>query len=304
MMMGLGVGAFAAGTFHLMNHAFFKALLFLGAGSVIHAVHSQEIFDMGGLRRKMKVTSLTFIIGGLALAGIPPFSGFWSKDEILLGAFESGHMAIFAIGLLTALFTAFYTFRLIFVVFFGKPRGHHADHVHESPAVMSIPLALLAVLALTSGIIGSPFMENAYQSFILGGHGEAEHHVNYLVMGLSIGVAVLGIFGAWLKYSTSLLPSNVMSKNNIVYKVVSNKYYIDEIYAFTLVRPTHAIARFILTFDQKVVDGAVNGVAWVASRVGNGLKHLQTGYVQNYALVMVISVVVLIIWSFRALQLF
>ena len=304
MMMGLGVGAFAAGTFHLMNHAFFKALLFLGAGSVIHAVHSQEIFDMGGLSRKMKITSLTFVIGGLALAGIPPFSGFWSKDEILLGAFESGHTAIFAIVLLTALFTAFYTFRLIFVVFFGKPRGHHGDHVHESPAVMAVPLMLLAALALTSGLLGSPFMGNAYQSFILGGHGEAEHHINYLVMGLSIGVAVLGIFGAWLKYSTSLLPSNVMSKNNIIYQLLVNKYYIDEIYEFTLVKPTHAIARYVLIFDQRVIDGAVNGVAWVVARIGGSLKYLQTGYAQNYALVMVISVVVLIIWSFRAIQLF
>jgi len=211
-------------------------------------------------------------------------------------------MGIFAIGLLTALFTAFYTFRLIFVVFFGKARGHHADHVHESPAVMAVPLILLAVLALSTGLLGSPFTGYAYQSFILG--GGFEHHTNYMVMGLSIGVAVLGIFGAWLKYSTNLLPSNVLSKNNIVYKLLVNNYYIDEIYEFTLVRPTHAIARYVLTFDQKVIDGAVNGVAKATARIGGGLKYVQTGYAQNYALVMVVSVVVLIIWSFRAMELF
>jgi len=302
MMMGLGVGAFAAGTFHLMNHAFFKALLFLGAGSVIHAVHSQEIFDMGGLFRKMKITAVTFLIGGLALAGVPPLSGFWSKDEILLGAYQGGHTAIFAIGLLTALLTAFYTFRLIFVVFFGPPRGHHADHVHESPAVMAIPLVLLAVLALSSGLIGSPWAHFAYQDFILHGHGE--HHTDYMVMAFSIGVALLGIFAAWLKYGTSLLPSNVMSKSNPIYRLLVNKYYMDELYEYTLVRPTHAVARFVLSFDQRVVDGAVNGVAWVASRVGSGLRRLQTGYVQGYALVMVVSVVVLIMWSFRVLDLY
>lgn len=302
MMMGLGVGAFAAGAFHLMTHAFFKALLFLGAGSVIHAVHSQEIFDMGGLWKKMKITSITFIIGGLALAGVPPFAGFWSKDEILLGAFTSGHTAIFAVGVLTALMTAFYTFRLIFVVFFGKPRGHHSDHVHESPAVMSVPLMMLGFLALTAGLIGSPVAGNAFQSFILGGHGE-EHHINYMVMGVSIAVALIGIAAAWLKYGTNMLPSGVITKDNPVYKLLANKYYMDELYYYTLIVPTHAVARAVLAFDQKVVDGAVNGTAWVTKKFGEGMKQVQTGYVQNYALYMLVGLVVLIIWSFRILGL-
>jgi len=302
MMMGLGVGAFAAGAFHLMTHAFFKALLFLGAGSVIHAVHSQEIFDMGGLWKKMKITSITFVIGGLALAGVPPFAGFWSKDEILLGAFTSGHTVIFAVGVLTALMTAFYTFRLIFVVFFGKPRGHHSDHVHESPAVMSVPLMLLGFLALTAGLVGSPFAHNAFQSFILDGHG-TEHHINYMVMGVSIAVALIGIAAAWLKYGTNMLPSGVITKDNPIYKLLANKYYMDELYYYTLVVPTHAIARAVLAFDQKVVDGAVNGTAWVAKKFGEGMKQVQTGYVQNYALYMLVGLVVLIIWSFRILGL-
>lgn len=303
MMIGLGVGAYAAGTFHLMTHAFFKALLFLGAGSVIHAVHSQEIFDMGGLWKKMKLTTITFVIGGLALAGVPPLAGFWSKDEILLGAYTSGHTAIFWIGIVTALMTAFYTFRMIFIVFFGKPRTHHVDHAHESPLVMSGPLAILAFFALFVGLLGSPLAHNGFQSFILGGHGE-EHHINYMVMGLSIGVALLGILAAFLKYGINVLPSNVISKDNPIYKLVANKYYIDELYYYTLIVPTHAVARIALIFDQKIVDGAVNGVAWLTVKFGSGLKHIQTGSVQNYALYMVAGMVVLIIWSFKVLGLY
>ncbi|MHB8840723.1 MAG: NADH-quinone oxidoreductase subunit L [Candidatus Aquicultor sp.] len=302
MMMGLGVGAYAAGAFHLMTHAFFKALLFLGAGSVIHAVHSQEIFDMGGLWKKMKITSITFLIGGLALAGVPPFAGFWSKDEILAGAFQSGHITIFIFGLVTAALTAFYTFRLIFIVFFGKPRGHHSEHVHESPAVMSVPLIVLAFFALTIGLIGSPFAQNAFQGFIAHGH-EAEAP-NYMVMGASVLIVLIGIGFAYMKYMTSMLPSNVISKDNFVYKLLVNKYYMDELYHYMLIVPTHAIARAALVFDQTVVDGAVNGVAWVSMQFGKGLRHIQTGYVQNYALYMVIGLVVLLIWSIKILGLF
>ncbi|MDI6715434.1 MAG: NADH-quinone oxidoreductase subunit L [Actinomycetota bacterium] len=299
MMMGLGVGAFAAGMFHLFTHAFFKALLFLGAGSVIHAVHSQEIHDMGGLGPRMKITSLTFIIGGLALAGVPPFSGFWSKDEILLGAYTSGHTAIFWVGILTALLTAFYTFRLIFIVFFGKPRGHHVDHVHESPPVMSVPLIILGTLALVAGMVGSPYLGHFFQVFITNSH-EVEH-ANMFVMGLSIAVAITGIFAAWLKYGTRLLPSGVISKDNPIYKLLVNKYYFDELYYYVLIKPTHAIAKYVLSFDQKIIDGAVNGVAWVSTKVGSGLRQIQTGYVQNYALYMLAGLIVLIIWSFKIL---
>ena len=299
MMMGLGVGAFAAGAFHLFTHAFFKALLFLGAGSVIHAVHSQEIFEMGGLWKKMKITSITFIIGGLALAGVPPFAGFWSKDEILLGAYTSGHTVIFWIGILTALLTAFYTFRLIFIVFFGQPRADHHGHAHESPAVMSVPLLILGFFALTAGLLGSPFMHNAFQGFIAPGH-EAEA-INPLVMGLSVAVALIGITAAWLKYGTQLLPENIIGKDNPVYKLVANKYYMDELYQYMLITPTHMVARFILGFDQKVVDGIVNGVAKVVAAFGSGMKRLQTGYVQNYALFMLVGLIILIIWSFRFL---
>ncbi|HEY3375780.1 MAG TPA: NADH-quinone oxidoreductase subunit L [Candidatus Aquicultor sp.] len=302
MMVGLGVGAFAAGSFHLMTHAFFKALLFLGSGSVIHAVHSQDIFDMGGLWKKMKITTVTFIIGSLALAGVPPLAGFWSKDEILLGAYTSGHTVIFWLGLLTALLTAFYTFRMVFIVFFGMPRSHHVEHAHESPAVMSWPLIVLAFFALTAGLAGSPWLGNAFQHFIMPGH-EAEAP-NMFVMGLSILVALIGIGAAYLKYGTSMLPSNVISKDNFFYKLLANKYYIDEFYYYALIIPTHAVARAALLFDQKVVDGAVNGVAWITSKAGGGLKFIQTGYVRNYALYMVGGLVVLIVWSFRILGLY
>jgi NADH-quinone oxidoreductase subunit L len=341
MMMGLGVGAFAAGAFHLMTHAFFKALLFLGAGSVIHAVHSQEIHEMGGLFKKLKITGTTFIIGGLALAGVPPLAGFWSKDEILLGAFESdmsGHMVIFIFGLLTAFITAFYTFRLIFIVFFGdngaknavamaatkssgkakstkntkkgkakKDSKHDSHHVHESPPIMSVPLIILAVLAALAGLIGSPLTENAFQGFVMHSFmlGEqVEHEPNAMVMGLSVLVAMLGILFAWLKYEKKALPSGVISKDNFFYKLLENKYYMDELYYYTLIVPTHAIARFILAFDQRVVDGAVNGIAWVTVKMGSNLKIVQTGNVQNYALYMITGIIVLIVWCFRILGLY
>jgi NADH-quinone oxidoreductase subunit L len=348
MMMALGVGAFAAGAFHLMTHAFFKALLFLAAGSVIHAVHSQEIFEMGGLLKKMKITGTTFIIGGLALAGVPPLAGFWSKDEILLGAFESdmsGHMAVFIIGLLTAFITAFYTFRMIFVVFFGEFGGnktafqmratgknkkkvkpakntktnknaktvknsktkHEKHHVHESPLVMSVPLIFLAVLAVIAGIVGSPLMHNTFQefmthSFMLDLH--AEHGANIAVMGLSILVALLGIAMAWFKYGVDALPSGIITKDNFFYKLLVNKYYMDELYYQVLIVPTHAVAKFVLAFDQRVVDGAVNGVAWITVKIGSSLRVVQTGNVQNYALYMITGIILLIIWSFKVLGLY
>ncbi|MBI4733690.1 MAG: NADH-quinone oxidoreductase subunit L [Rubrobacteridae bacterium] len=309
MMMGLGVGAFAAGTFHLMTHAFFKALLFLGAGSVIHAVHSQEIFEMGGLLKKMKITGTTFIIGGLVLAGVPPLAGFWSKDEILLGAYNSdisGHMIIFVIGLLTALITAFYTFRLIFIVFFGKPRSKKVNHAHESPMVMSIPLILLGTLAAVAGFVGSPLTHNAFQEFV--NHSfmvqvHAEHEANMVVMGLSILVALLGITIAWLKYVKNILPSGVISKDNFFYKLLVNKYYFDEMYYKALIAPTHALAKAVQIFDQRVIDGAVNGVAWLTIKLGSNLRVIQTGYLRNYALYMVTGLIILIIWSFRVLGL-
>lgn len=298
MMLGLGVGAYAAGIFHLMTHAFFKALLFLGAGSVIHSVQGQEIFKMGGLARKMKVTSVTFIIGGLALAGVPPLSGFWSKDEILTSAYASGNTAIFIVGLLTALLTAFYTFRLIFVVFFGEPQHHSAEHAHESPAVMSIPLIILGALAAVAGLIGSPLMNNAFQGFVAHGH-EAEK-LNLTVMGLSTAAALLGVFGAWLQYVRKIFPAIIASRENTqLYFLLLNKYYLDELYYVAIVLPTKLIANAVLAFDQKVVDGIVNGIAWLIVRIGKAFRRIQSGYVQNYAFYMIAGLIVLIIYSLR-----
>ena len=192
MIMAMGVGAMTAGMFHLMTHAFFKSLLFLGAGSVIHAMaDEQDIWKMGGLYKKMPITTWTFVIGALALSGIPPLSGFWSKDEILLGAFASGHTGLYVLGSLVAFMTAFYMFRLIFVAFFGANNG--GEHAHESPATMTVPLIILAVLAVVAGFVGSPLMDNAFAHYIT--YPGAEHHMpNAAIMIASSLLALSGIF--------------------------------------------------------------------------------------------------------------
>jgi NADH-quinone oxidoreductase subunit L len=188
-----------------------------------------------------------------------------------------------------------------------KATKHDSHHVHESPPIMSIPLIILAVLAVVAGLAGSPLTENAFQGFVMHSFmlGEqVEHEPNMMVMGLSILVALLGILLAWLKYEKKALPSGVITKDNFFYKLLTNKYYMDELYHYTLIVPTHAIARFVLTFDQRVVDGAVNGIAWVTVKIGSSLRVVQTGNVQNYALYMITGIIILIVWCFRILGLY
>ena len=265
MMMGLGMGGYSAGIFHLVTHAFFKALLFLCAGSVIHAIHTQDIQKMGGLLSKLKVTGVTFIIGSLAIAGVPPFSGFWSKDEILSEALNSGHPLLFGIGLLTSLLTAFYIFRLIFLVLFGKTRTEL--HPHESPKVMIIPLIVLALFSASIGFIGSPFMHFAFQRFI---HPEAHTtfslQPSYFVLALSTIVALLGIGIAYSFYilDYKVLPASLRARFSPLYKIIYNKYYIDEIYDFVFIKPCLALSKFASGFDSGIIDGAVNRAAQAA----------------------------------------
>ena len=324
MMMGLGLGGYSAGIFHLVTHAFFKALLFLCAGSVIHAVHTQDIQKMGGLLPKLKVTGTTFIIASLAIAGIPPFSGFWSKDEILSEALNTGHPVLFAIGVLTSIFTAFYIFRLIFLVLFGKMRSEL--HPHESPKVMIVPLSILAIFSALIGFIGSPFMHYAFQGFI---HPEGAHislEPNYFVMGLSTLVAFLGGAIAYTIYMlhNRILPQTVRAKFALLYKAVYNKYYIDEAYEFLFINPCIKLSILSDKFDSRIIDGAVNGTAWVMiiiSRIkswfdlyiidgivnltakvtglfSRSLRLAQTGLVQFYLLVAFLGLVVIIIIKF------
>ena len=313
MMIGLGVGGYSAGTFHLMTHAFFKALLFLCAGSVIHSIHTQDIQNMGGVFQKMKVTGTTFIIAALAISGVPPFAGFWSKDEILSEILHNGHPFIFIIAAATSFLTAFYMFRLIFLALFGKPRSELRPH--ESPKVMTIPLCVLAVFAAFIGLIGSPFMNNLFQRFIQTGaqHEASIPKADYSIMGLSTVIALVGIGMAYLFYilNNKILPQKVRGKFGVLYKIVYNKYYVDEIYGFLFINPVIRLAKAAFKFDAGIIDGAVNasakGVvilsrikAWIDRYIVDGavnmtaqavgwssavLRRVQTGYVQTYLLI-------------------
>ena len=290
MMFALGVATmdhplgYTASMFHLFTHAFFKALLFLGAGALIHAVHSNEIWDMGGLARKMPITHATVLIATLAIAGIWPLAGFFSKDEILVSALENQHYGIFGLGLLVAGITAFYMFRIYFVSFWGKARSKHAEHAHEAPLVMLIPLMILAVLSVVAGWV--PMGE-----FVsLGGasHGAAEgahHGINWAVAGPSLFVAAIGISVAWFLYGSGHeeRSKSVASSLGGVYTTIKKKFYFDELYLFI----THKVVfRFVAApiawFDRHVVDGGVNLSGWITRTSSTALSRLQTGQVQTY----------------------
>ena len=299
MFMALGVGAWAIAIFHLMTHAFFKALLFLGAGSVIHAMGGEQDMDkMGGLRKRIPATYYTLVAGALALSGIFPFAGFWSKDDILGATWRDGKYLIWAVGLIAAFITAFYTFRMIFMTFFGKPRmdKETEKHIHESPWSMIVPLVVLAIGALLAGFLGMPGKLGAIQSFldpvfapadhILGIHEHTLAAIDYVLMVVSVLVAMLGIVLAWFMYvRRTYLPAFVGRKVRPVYKVVYNKFYVDEFYAATVVRLSVDGSRWLWkNFDEKIIDGAVNGTAWLWQRAGAVVRPLQTGRVQNYLL--------------------
>ncbi|UCF79777.1 MAG: NADH-quinone oxidoreductase subunit L [Candidatus Eiseniibacteriota bacterium] len=318
MMLALGCGGYVAGMFHLMTHAFFKALLFLGAGSVIHAVHEQDIREMGGLGGKMKVTSTTFLIACLAIAGIPPLSGFWSKDEILVAVKESHNLGLYAIAVGGALLTAFYMFRLYFLVFCGKEKGE----AHESPYVMALPLVVLGVLSVCSGWVGLPWLEHNVAGFLSGGEAHGHHGPDYTVMGMSILVAGAGIFLAYATYIRGWIVRDAFSRRlGPLYSLLYNKYYVDEIYLSLIVRPLVSLTRALFAFDLAVidgavngsarltviwsrakkwvdiyiVDGAVNGVAFLTELAGSVARRTQSGYVQQYALMIVLGLATIVI---------
>ncbi len=279
MVMALGLGAYVAGAFHLITHAFFKALLFMGSGSVIvGAHHEQDMMEMGGLRSRMKITFWTYIVGTLALAGIPPLAGFWSKDEILTDAFAHGHMVAWAVGSLAAFLTAFYMGRQIFLVFFGEPRGDHAAHAHESPKTMVYPLVVLAFFAAILGFAGVPedfpvlgrLLGNPFHHFV--GHEFAAVPVDFRVMGLSILLACGGLGLGYLIYGRKPLKAgqpDPLTRLGIVYKVLKNKYYFDEIYHTILIRPTIWLGDVMAVVDK-------NGLDWVVNAVGRGVVGLGT----------------------------
>ncbi len=284
MVLGVGAGAYAAAIFHLMTHAFFKACLFLGSGSVIHAMGGeQDMREMGGLKEKMPYTFWTFFISTLAIAGIPPLSGFFSKDEILWKAFSGGHPLLWVIGFAGAGMTAFYMFRQVFMVFFGESRAdHHTQHhLHESPPVMTYPLIILAVGAVLAGFLGVPAAlggSNRFEQWLepvfAGGHGHAAHgtahgveSIEYLLMLASVGIAAAGIGLAYQVYYRKTLSPEVFSAagGGMPYDLVYNKYYIDEIYQATFVRLTLFLCWLGSSFDRYVIDFIVDGAAKVTA---------------------------------------
>jgi NADH-quinone oxidoreductase subunit L len=332
MFLGLGVGAFAGGIFHLMTHAFFKSLLFLSAGSVIHALAGeQDMRNMGGLRDRLPWTYKVFLIGALVIAGIPGLSGFFSKDEILASAFASGHYILWVLGIVGAGMTAFYMFRLLFMSFFGSERlTLDVKHrIHESPPVMMVPLQVLAVLSVIGGYIGLPRVLGGRQWFgrfmatSTGRHGiSLPPSTEILLMVLSAGVGIAGIYGAYFIYLKKKgEPARRLAERfRTVYRVVSHKYYVDEVYNRAVVGGammagrvsawidahildgivdgaaalTRKVSSLSIKFDGGIVDGAVNGIGTVHRLLSSGLRKVQSGYIYNYALAIVLGIVILI----------
>jgi NADH-quinone oxidoreductase subunit L len=314
MFLGCGVGAYAAGIFHLMTHAFFKGLLFLGAGSVIHAVGGeQDMRKMGGLRKKIPVTFWTMLVATLAIAGFPPFAGFFSKDEILSSAYAGpyANKVLWAVGLAAALLTSFYMFRLIFLTFFGKPQYDERKlHVHESPKNMLVPLVILAIFSTVGGWLAAPKFWGGQDSFhnyldpVFAATAKlapavemeegAAHALELQLSGIAVLVALAGfLFAWWLYFRRPQAPKRLAESMRGLYSLVFHKYYVDEIYAALIVRPLLWISTHVFwhAMDEGVIDGTVNGMARSARETGGELRKLQSGNERSYASWVVIGAV-------------
>ncbi len=330
MFLGVGVGAYSAGIFHLMTHAFFKGLLFLGAGSVMHALSGElDMRKMGGLRKKIPITFWTFFIATLAISGIPGFSGFFSKDEILWQAFSSphGHFLLWLIAAIAAGMTAFYMFRALFMTFFGESRvDHHvAHHIHESPRIMTIPLIILAILSIVGGYVGIPHVlggANHIHEFLspVFGHGseaikthqgfslfskafaatgdQSSHsaYLELLMMIISVIIAIIGIGIAYLFYiKNPELPRILAERRKGLYKLVYNKYYVDEIYQVLFVNSLKRLGIGLWRgVDEFIIDGTVNGIAYLIGYLSILIRRIQTGLVQHYAFSMMVGGVIIL----------
>lgn len=295
MMLALGLGSWTAGIFHLFTHAFFKALLFLGAGSVIHAVHTQNIQEMGGLGKSMRVTAWTFAIGALALSGIPPLSGFWSKDAILTVALEENPL-LFVVGLAAAFCTALYMTRLFVLVFLGKPKATKASiaGAKESPAVMTAPLITLAALAVIAGFVETPW--NGWFASWLSDEAGASHGSALAIL-LSITVGVLGIVSGWLLFGKRQERGGGGFAERMpgLVKLAENKYYIDEGYEAVFVKGLRGLGTAFAAFDKYVIGGAVKLAGVCANAAGKLALRLQNGQVQTYSLAAVLGIIVIVI---------
>jgi NADH-quinone oxidoreductase subunit L len=325
MFVAVGIGAYGAGIFHLMTHAFFKALLFLGAGSVMHAMNGViDMRQLGGLRDKMPRTYITFLAAALAIAGFPFFSGFFSKDEILTSAFAWGHIAIWVIGLVTASLTAFYVFRAFFLTFHTEPRwakdkgqttndeGHHSSFVvshssfypHESPAVMTIPLAILAVLSVIGGFVGMPkvlgpnLLEHYFEPVFKPHDLHLTASTEWMLIGASVTAGLLGILIAyWFYIAQPTIPVTLARQFRPIYNLLWHKYWVDEIYSWLFVDKGYRLAMFLWQIvDVKIIDGAANGLGRATASLGRITRTWQTGYARAYALMMFIATVIVLGW--------
>jgi len=313
MFLGLSVTAYTAGMFHVITHAFFKALLFLGAGSVIHAMSDeQDIRNMGGLRKSLPVTFITFLIGTIAISGLPPFAGFFSKDEILAHVFEHNKV-LWALGVLGSALTSFYMFRLLFLTFFGEFRGteEQRHHLHESPATMTAPLVFLAILSATGGVLNLPgggWLSNFMAPLFEGSRqvnpeafaeSTIDHSTEYILMAVSAGVALISGIIAYVMYvSRGAVPSPETTERSMPEQVVYNKYYVDEFYEAIIVRPIRGLGDALYSFGEFIIDGVVNGVAWLVRAGSNQLRLLQNGSIGFYVFAMVLSIVAIIALRF------
>jgi len=309
MFMGCGVGAYAAGMFHLTTHAFFKSLLFLAAGSVMHALSGElDMRKMGGLKKYLPLTYPTFLIGAIAIAGVPPFSGFFSKDEILLSAFSSGRYFIWVLGVVGAVLTAFYMFRLIYMTFHGEERMEEEvrHHIHESPRVMTVPLVILAFLSVIGGFIGLPQAlggRNWFGKFLEPVIEETHHtHISagteYGLILISVAVALIGIFIAYLFYiKRPELAKQTAERFPRLYRILYNKYYVDEAYNLAFVQPAiKGSEKIYENFDLKVIDGAVNKSALLTDSGGKLLSYFHTGLIKDYGLIILFGSVLLLVY--------
>jgi len=329
MFMAMGVGAFSTGIFHVTTHAFFKALMFLGAGSVIHGMHEeQDITKMGGLKTKMKITFVTFLLGGIAISGIPPFSGFFSKDEILAKLYFSGNYFTFVLALVTAFITAFYIFRLISLTFYGKPRYDiNAIHPHESPSSMTVPLIILSVLSVIGGFIGMPHIigPNYIEEFLNPVFSSSIKILPQLIIItsteiiliiVSTFVAVISILLSWKMFKDGNRIDFISDKNAVfnlnikspegkeetifssgLITLLRNKYYVDELYDYYIVSPfRRATEIFYRIFDVKVIDGMINNIAAFFTGISTDWRKLQTGIVQDYAVISVGGIFIIILY--------
>ncbi|HUV61542.1 MAG TPA: NADH-quinone oxidoreductase subunit L [Thermoplasmata archaeon] len=305
-------GGYSAALFHLMNHAFFKALLFLCAGSVIHAVGTNDMRLMGGLGKKMKITSLTMLVGAIAISGIPPFSGFWSKDEILASVYSAGEFnslffLLWFMGIATAFMTAFYMFRMWFMTFAGEPRSDY--HAHESPRLMTVPLMILAALAVTSGFalfVGDgfgAFTGDSISELFHGGHHESAADILSHIFGdpltyVSLTLAAMGILLAYRMYYMPGFDRSVFARglSGRLQTALENRWYISKFYDDFAIKVVYGLSLVADAFDRYVIDGMVNGFAFLGARSGNVIRRAQTGNVQRYASLIVVGLCLLLIF--------